>query len=76
VLYRYLTAKGLDCRVVAPSLIPKRPGDKIKNDRRDAVEAARKHRYNDEGQNCKRRSEPRYNMPPNGLEMSRPASQG
>ena len=40
------------------------------------VEAARKHRYNDEGQKCKRRSEPRYNMEPNGLEMSRPASQG
>ena len=41
VLYRYLTAKGLDCRVVAPSLIPKRPGNKIKNDRCDAVEIAR-----------------------------------
>lgn len=41
VLHRYLTGKGLDCQVVAPSLIPKRPGDKIKNDRRDAVEIAR-----------------------------------
>jgi len=41
VLHRYLTGKGLDCRVVAPSLIPKRPGDKVKNDRRDAVEIAR-----------------------------------
>jgi transposase len=41
VLYRYLTAKGFDCRVVAPSLIPKRPGDKVKTDRRDAVEIAR-----------------------------------
>jgi transposase len=41
VLYRYLSAKGFDCRVVAPSLIPKRPGDRIKNDRRDAVELAR-----------------------------------
>jgi transposase len=40
-LHRYLTAKGLDCQVVAPSLIPKRPGDKVKNDRRDAVEIAR-----------------------------------
>jgi len=40
-LYRYLTGKGLDCRVVAPSLIPKRPGDKVKTDRRDAVELAR-----------------------------------
>ena len=41
VLHRYLSGKGLDCRVVAPSLIPKRPGDKVKNDRRDAVEIAR-----------------------------------
>ena len=41
VLHRYLTGKGLDCRVVAPSLIPKRPGDRVKNDRRDAVEIAR-----------------------------------
>lgn len=40
-LYRYLTAKGIDCRVVAPSLIPKRPGDRVKTDRRDAVELAR-----------------------------------
>src|SRR5213593_616172 len=41
VLHRYLTGQGLDCRVVAPSLIPKRPGDKVKTDRRDAVEIAR-----------------------------------
>ena len=41
VLHRYLTGKGLDCQVVAPSLIPKKPGDKVKTDRRDAVELAR-----------------------------------
>ena len=41
VLHRYLTDKGLECRVVAPSLIPKKPGDRVKNDRRDAVEIAR-----------------------------------
>ncbi|MDD5708349.1 MAG: transposase, partial [Kiritimatiellae bacterium] len=41
VLHRYLTGNGLDCRVVAPSLIPKRPGDRVKTDRRDAVEIAR-----------------------------------
>jgi len=41
VLYRYLTKKGLQCLVVAPSLIPKRPGDRVKTDRRDAVELAR-----------------------------------
>ena len=41
VLHRYLTAKGLECRVVAPSLIPRRAGDRVKTDRRDAVELAR-----------------------------------
>lgn len=35
-LHRYLTAKGLDCRVTAPSLIPKKPGERVKTDRRDA----------------------------------------
>jgi transposase len=39
-LYRYLTGKGLACDVVAPSLIPRRPGDKVKTDRRDAVALA------------------------------------
>ena len=41
VLHRYLTNKGLTCIVVAPSLIPKRSGDRVKTDRRDAVELAR-----------------------------------
>jgi len=40
-LYRRLTAQGFACQVVAPSLIPKKPGDKVKTDRRDAVELAR-----------------------------------
>lgn len=40
-LYRYLTAKGEECCVVAPSLIPKRPGNKVKTNRRDALELAR-----------------------------------
>ena len=47
VLHRYLTQKGLDCRVVAPSLIPKRPGDRVKTDRRDAVELAQRLRSGD-----------------------------
>lgn len=41
VLYRAFAAQGLECHVVAPSLIPKRPGNKVKTDRRDAVELAR-----------------------------------
>ncbi len=47
VLHRYLTRKGFDCQVIAPSLIPKRPGDRVKNDRRDAVEIARLLRSDD-----------------------------
>jgi len=40
-LYRYLTGKGEECRVVAPSLIPKRSGVRVNTNRRDAVELAR-----------------------------------
>jgi transposase len=40
-LYRYLTRKGFACSVVAPSLIPRKPGDRVKTDRRDAVTLAR-----------------------------------
>lgn len=34
-LYRDLTAQGFRCQVVARSLMPKKPGDKVKTDRRD-----------------------------------------
>jgi transposase len=40
-LYRQLTALMYSCLVVAPSLIPRRPGDRIKTDRRDAITLAR-----------------------------------
>ena len=40
-LHRYLVAEGHDCWVVAPSLIPKKAGDKVKTDKRDAVQLAR-----------------------------------
>ena len=43
-VYRQLTAQGHECTVVAPSLIPRRPGDRIKTDRRDAMALARLHR--------------------------------
>jgi len=43
-LYRQLTAMGIDCIVIAPSLVPKRPGDQVKTDRRDAIRLARAHR--------------------------------
>lgn len=41
ILYRYLSRKSLECVVVAPSLIPKKAGDRVKTDRRDAVQLAR-----------------------------------
>ena len=40
-LYRYLTRRGVSCAVVAPSLIPRKAGDRVKTDRRDAVTLAR-----------------------------------
>ena len=41
VLQRQLAAMGIDCQVVAPSLIPQKPGDRVKTDRRDAAKLAR-----------------------------------
>jgi transposase len=41
VLHRYLTSKKVDCLVVAPSLIPRKAGDHVKTDRRDALQLAR-----------------------------------
>ena len=41
VIWRHLTALGTACEVVAPSLIPKRAGDRVKTDRRDAMQLAR-----------------------------------
>lgn len=46
-LYRYLTKKNLQCWVVAPSQIPKQAGDRVKTDRRDAVQLARLRRSGD-----------------------------
>jgi len=39
-LQRQLRGLGLDCRVIAPSLIPRKPGERIKTDRRDARKLA------------------------------------
>jgi len=40
-LYRQIRELGHDCTVVAPSLIPRKPGERIKTNRRDAVSLAR-----------------------------------
>ncbi len=47
VLYWQLTQLGVDCVVVAPSLVPKKPGDRVKTDRRDALKLAHCHRNGD-----------------------------
>jgi transposase len=44
VLYWQLTALGIACQVVAPSLVPVKPGDRVKTDRRDAARLARSYR--------------------------------
>ena len=40
-LHRQLKDLHQDCQVVAPSLIPKKPGDRVKTDRRDSLTLAR-----------------------------------
>jgi transposase len=40
-LYRHITALGVKCDVVAPALTPRRPGERIKTDRRDAAKLVR-----------------------------------
>jgi transposase len=47
VLWRHLQAQGIECEVVAPSSIPKRSGDRVKTDRRDAMMLARLSRSGD-----------------------------
>jgi transposase len=39
-LYWQLTKMGVECEVIAPSLIPRKPGERIKTDRRDAEKLA------------------------------------
>ena len=47
VLYWQLTALGAKCEVVAPSLVPRKPGDRVKTDRRDALKLAHCYRAGD-----------------------------
>ena len=43
-LHRQILDLGHECTVIAPSLIPTRPGEHVKTNRRDAVTLARLHR--------------------------------
>lgn len=47
VVYWQLTALGVTCEVVAPTLVPVKPGDRVKTDRRDALKLARSYRAGD-----------------------------
>jgi transposase len=47
VVYWQLTALGVPCQVVAPTLVPVKPGDRVKTDRRDALKLARSYRAGD-----------------------------
>ena len=47
VIWRHLNAQGIECQVVAPSSIPRRSGERIKTDRRDAMLLARLSRSGD-----------------------------
>ena len=47
VLYWQLTALGVRCEVVAPTLVPVKAGDRVKTDRRDALKLARSYRGGD-----------------------------
>jgi transposase len=47
VIYWQLTALGVHCEVVAPTLVPIKAGDRVKTDRRDAAKLARSYRAGD-----------------------------
>lgn len=47
VIYWQLTALGVACEVVAPTLVPTKAGDRVKTDRRDAEKLARSYRAGD-----------------------------
>ncbi len=47
VLYWQLTSMGVKCEVVAPTLVPVKPGDRVKTDRRDARKLAQSYRAGD-----------------------------
>jgi transposase len=46
-LYWQLTQLGFECEVIAPSLAPSKPGDRVKTDRRDAERLARSYQAGD-----------------------------
>ena len=46
-IYRHITSLGHVCHIIAPSKIPKAPGDRVKTDRRDALKLAKLYKSED-----------------------------
>ena len=46
-LYRQVKRLGHECMVVAPSLIPQKPGERVKTNRRDALSLVKQLRAGD-----------------------------
>ena len=63
VVYWQLTALGVRCQVVAPSLVSVKPGDRVKTDRRDAMKLARSYRAGDLTAVCAGGARPRTSVP-------------
>ncbi len=61
-LYRTLRDDGISCAVIAPSSIPRRAGDRVKTDRRDAEKLAR---FTSLTGRCLPPKNVRINKPPN-----------
>ena len=76
-LQRYLHAKGIACDVIAPALIPRRAGNRVKTDRRDAAQLAVLYRAGaltaDSHSDRARRSRPRFTALPR-RHLHRPAA--
>ena len=52
-IQRQLSGMGHQCVVVAPSLVPRKPGERIKTDRRDAIKLAKVHWRNCPRSGCR-----------------------
>ena len=76
-LYWQLTQLGVQCEVIAPSLVPMKSGDRIKTDRRDAERLARSYQAGDltPPRLCKRQKELQSSLPPKITTIAWPAQE-
>ena len=71
-IQRQMTLAGHDCVVVAPSLVPRKPGDRIKTDRRDAISLAKLHRADE----VRLSAAPWPSLPSTGVDVDAPSVDG